>query len=276
MYSKEGGNFAKMILSVLMQNIVRNQVGGANSDEKKQMMIFLVQCVVIIVVCSFIYYYIYTKFSQFDEQNQKRSLMDVLGLSKNWTREQWTVGMMQNFIFGFIDNAGLFFGMEKLDPLFKKFSKGNPLIEAGLGNTFSDFIGAFLGTFLGEGYAIYKGNPETPLLSQAVGIVLGCLVGVALPALYKDYRGELKEELGESVISNIKDKYGDVLKADEELIKQYFKEENYNALNDLESKKFIDNLKTFNGEELNVVITNKEQAELYYPQNPKMFLGKKK
>ena len=54
MYSKEGGNFAKMILSVLMQNIVRNQVGGANSDEKKQMMIFLVQCVVIIVVCSFI------------------------------------------------------------------------------------------------------------------------------------------------------------------------------------------------------------------------------
>mgnify|MGYP001396966445 CR=1 FL=1 len=276
MYSKEGGNFAKMILSVLMQNIVRNQVGGANSDEKKQIMIFLVQCVVIIVVCSFIYYYIYTKFSQFDEQNQKRSLMDVLGLSKNWTREQWTVGMMQNFIFGFIDNAGLFFGMEKLDPLFKKFSKGNPLIEAGLGNTFSDFIGAFLGTFLGEGYAIYKGNPETPLLSQAVGIVLGCLVGVALPALYKDYRGELKEELGESVISNIKDKYGDVLKADEELIKQYFKEENYNALNDLESKKFIDNLKTFNGEELNVVITNKEQAELYYPQNPKMFLGKKK
>ena len=265
-----------MILSVLMQNIVRNQVGGANSDEKKQIMIFLVQCVVIIVVCSFIYYYIYTKFSQFDEQNQKRSLMDVLGLSKNWTREQWTVGMMQNFIFGFIDNAGLFFGMEKLDPLFKKFSKGNPLIEAGLGNTFSDFIGAFLGTFLGEGYAIYKGNPETPLLSQAVGIVLGCLVGVALPALYKDYRGELKEELGESVISNIKDKYGDVLKADEELIKQYFKEENYNALNDLESKKFIDNLKTFNGEELNVVITNKEQAELYYPQNPKMFLGKKK
>ena len=276
MYSKEGGNFAKMILSVLMQNIVRNQVGGANSDEKKQIMIFLVQCVVIIVVCSFIYYYIYTKFSQFDEQNQKRSLMDVLGLSKNWTREQWTVGMMQNFIFGFIDNAGLFFGMEKLDPLFKKFSKGNPLIEAGLGNTFSDFIGAFLGTFLGEGYAIYKGNPETPLLSQAVGIVLGCLVGVALPALYKDYRGELKEELGESVISNIKDKYGDVLKADEELIKQYFKEENYSELNNLESKKFIDNLKTFNGEESNVVITNKEQAELYFPQNPKMFLGKKK
>ena len=66
------------------------------------------------------------------------------------------------------------------------------------------------------------------------------------------------------------------MKADEELIKQYFKEENYNALNNLESKKFIDDLKTFNGEESNVVITNKEQAELYYPQNPKMFLGKKK
>lgn len=276
MYSKEGGNLAKAMLSVLMQNLVRNQVGGADSDEKKKMMIFLIQCVVIIVICSFIYYYIYTKFSQFDEQNKKKSLLDVLGLSKNWTTEQWTVGMMQNFIFGFIDNAGLFFGMEKLDPLFKKFSKGNPLIEAGLGNTFSDFIGAFLGTFLGEGYAIYKGNPDTPLLSQAVGIVLGCLFGVAIPALYKDYKGELKEELGESVISNIKGKYEDIYKADHDLVKKYFKEENYRELNNLESKKFIDKLKNFNEEELNVTITNKEQAELYFPQNPKMFLGKKK
>ena len=105
---------------------------------------------------------------------------------------------------------------------------------------------------------------------------MGCLFGVALPALYKDYRGELKEELGESVLSEIKDKYGDVYKADHELIKQYFKEENYDAFNNLESKKFIDELKSFNGEETNVTITNKEQAELYFPQNPKMFLGNKK
>ena len=70
--------------------------------------------------------------------------------------------------------------------------------------------------------------------------------------------------------------FEDVLKADEELIKQYFKEENYSELNNLESKKFIDNLKSFNGEDSNVTITNKEQAELYFPQNPKMFLGSKK
>ena len=102
------------------------------------------------------------------------------------------------------------------------------------------------------------------------------MVGVAIPALYKDYRGELKEELGESVISDIKGKYSDVYQADEDLIKQYYKEENYSELNNLESKKFIDSLKNFNGEESNVTITNKEQADLYFPQKPKMFLGKKK
>ena len=60
------------------------------------------------------------------------------------------VGMFSNIIFGFIDNAGLFFGGCYLDELFSKFPGSDDAnVVAGYGNTYSDFLGAFLGTFCG-------------------------------------------------------------------------------------------------------------------------------
>ena len=74
------------------------------------------------------------------------------------------VGMFSNIIFGFIDNAGLFFGGCYLDELFSKLPGSDDanvvagfffffffyfIILLGYGNTYSDFLGAFLGTFCG-------------------------------------------------------------------------------------------------------------------------------
>jgi len=61
------------------------------------------------------------------------------------------VGFGANIVFGFIDNAGLFFGgcyLEEVFALLPAASDAN--VAAGYGNTFSDFLGAFLGTFAGK------------------------------------------------------------------------------------------------------------------------------
>lgn len=60
------------------------------------------------------------------------------------------VGMAGNIVFGFIDNAGLFFGGVYLEELFEKLPGGDDAnVLAGYGNTYSDFLGSFLGTFCG-------------------------------------------------------------------------------------------------------------------------------
>merc|ERR1711998_80986 len=103
-------------------------------------------------------------------------------------------GMASGLVFGFIDNAGLFFGMDQLDELLPKAmpkalgGTGLPdeLVFAGMGNTFSDLIGAFLGTFAGRMVQIspsieYDGN--YPPIAEAFGVFFGCILGVLIPSI---------------------------------------------------------------------------------------------
>ena len=91
--------------------------------------------------------------------------------------------MTSGFVFGLIDNGGLFFGMDALEPLFEKyFPDGqHDLVKSGLGNTFSDAVGGFMGTFVGTIVQNVTRIDEYPFWAEAVGLVLGCLVGVYLP-----------------------------------------------------------------------------------------------
>lgn len=58
--------------------------------------------------------------------------------------------MMANVVFGFIDNAGLFFGGCYLDEVFALLPGSEDAnVAAGYGNTYSDLLGAFMGTFSG-------------------------------------------------------------------------------------------------------------------------------
>ena len=54
------------------------------------------------------------------------------------------VGLSFGIVFGFLDNFGLMIGM---DALTKNFKMGNKAKSA-FGNTYSDFIGATVGTFI--------------------------------------------------------------------------------------------------------------------------------
>jgi uncharacterized membrane protein required for colicin V production len=92
------------------------------------------------------------------------------------------VASMTNIIFGFIDNCGLFFGGSFLDEIFSKLPGGDDAnCCAGYGNTFSDLLGSFIGTFIGMMVADIVGFSDGPLWAQAIGIFFGCLIGIAVP-----------------------------------------------------------------------------------------------
>jgi hypothetical protein len=127
------------------------------------------------------------------------------------------VGMGSGILFGFLDNFGLFYGMDKLDPLFQKFwFADEPLVLAGYGNTFSDMIGAFMGTFLGQMIQDWTGITETPLISQAFGITIGCILGVLIPRLVLKGNADAKMEYEpEEIAALIRIAKGEELSADD-------------------------------------------------------------
>ena len=96
---------------------------------------------------------------------------------KEVTTKQIMVGMAYGIIFGFIDNAGLWFGMDAPDP----YLPGGNLTKAGLGNTFSDLIGSLLGTFGSVIITKYSNVDEKPIWAESIGIVIGCLLGIYIP-----------------------------------------------------------------------------------------------
>ena len=93
------------------------------------------------------------------------------------------VGMASGAVFGFIDNAGLYFGMSNLDPYMKEYTEN---ARAGLGNTFSDALGSFISVFIGMMIQKWSGINSSPIWAESLGLILGCLIGIKIPALMKD------------------------------------------------------------------------------------------
>ena len=84
-------------------------------------------------------------------------------------------GLGVGVVFGIIDNGGLWFGMDALDPILPK----GTLTRAGFGNVFSDTLSAFLSTFAGAIIAHhFPVEGETPIWTDAIGTFIGTLVGL--------------------------------------------------------------------------------------------------
>ena len=140
--------------------------------------ILVLVCIILISITGAI------AFKTSKDKNPKLTFKEFMGLSPRPSIKSILVGMTSGFVFGFIDNAGLFFGMDALDPFLPKNASGSPgLVAAGLGNTFSDGVGAFMGTFCGVIIQNLTGINNYPIFSEAIGLILGCLIGVYGPAL---------------------------------------------------------------------------------------------
>ena len=131
------------------------------------MAVFLIICLVLILVFGTVAY----------TMSDSSSVLSFLGVYPFPTLIYIVTGMMANIVFGIIDNGGLFFGMSALDP----FLPSGELTRAGLGNTFSDGLGAFLGSFTSVMIKTVTKVEDTPLWADAFGIVVGCLIGLYVP-----------------------------------------------------------------------------------------------
>jgi hypothetical protein len=144
-----------------------------NSKQTQQILVFLLVVVVITYLAGILSY------REWKKSNPQGTVKEYFN-GQNPTTKKIMVGMASGLIFGFIDNFGLFMGMSILDPLLKKLpGAGDANVFAGYGNTFSDMVGAFLGTFGGKYVADKFKEDEYPIWSEAVGIILGCLMGIA-------------------------------------------------------------------------------------------------
>ena len=93
------------------------------------------------------------------------------------------LGLSFGMVFGFLDNFGLLIGIEQIT----KGLKLNNLQRSALGNTYSDFIGATIGTFIS---IILKqsfdyNDDDEPIWLDTLGILLGCILGYYIPTYAK-------------------------------------------------------------------------------------------
>lgn len=114
------------------------------------------------------------------QNNEWTSLMWFLNGEKPFSVRVLVLSMVSGLVFGFIDNAGLFFGMDALD----SYLPGGKLEKAGWGNTFSDGIGAFMGAFVAKMISIATGfDGNGPIYGDCIGIIIGCILGIYIPKM---------------------------------------------------------------------------------------------
>ena len=105
------------------------------------------------------------------------SLLEFVNNGTSVSIKQIIIGMSFGMIFGFIDNFGLWYGMDYLDP----YLPGGNLTKAGYGNTYSDFIGSTMGTSISIILNTLYPVEEAPIWVNSLGIILGCLLGLYIP-----------------------------------------------------------------------------------------------
>ena len=105
--------------------------------------------------------------------------MGILNSLKNFA-----IGSSGPMVFGLIDNGGLFLGMSFVEDAV--LSAGfDSQVAAGIGNTFSDALGALAGgsvTYILFKTLKVKGEGSTA--QQFVGVIVGCMIPVVIKVLY--------------------------------------------------------------------------------------------
>lgn len=147
--------------------MTRDKTQVYTKSDVNRLIVFLLICISMIVLAGA--YAFYT--------SDESSVLNFLGLYPFPSIAAIFTGMIANIVFGMIDNGGLFFGMRTLDPFLPK----GELTRAGLGNTFSDTLGAFLGSFTGVVIRNWTKIEDTPIWADALGITIGCLIGLYVP-----------------------------------------------------------------------------------------------
>ena len=145
--------------------------------KKHKGLIFLLTSTVLIIVFFLLLAFVVVNKNRVDKGERKLTFIEFFNNNSEVTLKKVLVGMSFGMIFGFIDNFGLWYGMDYLDP----YIPGGNLTKAGYGNTFSDFIGSTMGTSVSIILGTLYPTEEAPIWVNSLGIVVGCLLGLYIP-----------------------------------------------------------------------------------------------
>ena len=141
--------------------------------------VFLIIITLILVIGSFlISFYVFNR-DRVKKGDKKYSLGQFLNKNQKLDFKTVLVGMSFGIVFGFIDNAGLWFGLQS----FQKYIPGGLLTKSGWGNTYSDGLGASLGTSVAVILRTLYPIKDSPIWVDTAGIIVGCILGIYIPRL---------------------------------------------------------------------------------------------
>ena len=147
-------------------------------EQKKLSNLLWGSVIIILLVGGLCYNYLKTHYQ--DKENREFTITEFInGTNSMPPMKNILVGMVFGTVFGFIDNAAMFFGMDALEP----FLPTEGFIAAGLGNTYSSVLGAFLASFLSNVIKISTGVESVPVWSDAAGIIVGAILGIYIPPM---------------------------------------------------------------------------------------------
>ena len=147
-----------------------------NFQKHRNLIILLLGTVIMISLSIGAAFYVVNS-KRVEKGDDELTFMQFVNNNTNVTLKQIIVGMSFGMIFGFIDNFGLWYGMDYLDP----YLPGGNLTKAGYGNTYSDFIGSTMGTSISIILNTLYPVEEAPIWVNSLGIILGCLLGLYIP-----------------------------------------------------------------------------------------------
>lgn len=135
----------------------------------------------VIINLLLIVFFIYSAFKvknikQVEMNKPPLSFIQFLNVSDKLTIKNVFAGLIFGIVFGFLDNFGLWMGISVLE----EHMPGGVKTKSALGNTYSDFIGAIVGTSVSilAFELLELSNDATPIWANTIGILIGCLLGM--------------------------------------------------------------------------------------------------
>ena len=147
-----------------------------NFQKHKNLIILLLGTIIMIGISVYAAYNVVNS-KRLERGEKELTFTQFINNDSKVTLKQVLIGMSFGMIFGFIDNFGLWYGMDYLDP----YLPGGNLTKAGYGNTYSDFIGSTMGTAISIILNTLYPVEEAPIWVNSLGIILGCLLGLYIP-----------------------------------------------------------------------------------------------
>ena len=143
--------------------------------DKKLLFFFLLNILVIIVL--FIFTYNYHNYKLTSAKKKPVTISKFLNRGKIPSPKFLAIGFTYGLTFGFIDNIVLWLGLDYIE----KYLPGGLLTKSALGNAYSNFLGAIMGTFISIIIADYFedfNENRTPIWVNSIAILMGCLLGL--------------------------------------------------------------------------------------------------